>query len=106
MPSKNSPARSREFSRTAAFDGLACGGEKMEQSSWLALPDCHCSRCDMTQITRLLDAAAQGDGVAAEQLLPLVYDELRRLATARMACEVPNQTLQPTALVHEAWMRV
>src|SRR6185503_10009099 len=60
----------------------------------------------MTHITRLLDAAGQGDGVAAEQLLPLVYDELRRLAAARMAHEAPGQTLQPTALVHEAWMRI
>jgi len=60
----------------------------------------------MTHITRLLDAAAQGDGVAAEQLLPLVYDELRRLAGAKMARETPGQTLQPTALVHEAWMRI
>src|SRR6185503_8514279 len=60
----------------------------------------------MTHITRLLDAAAQGDGIAAEQLLPLVYDELRRLAGARMAHEVPGQTLQPTALVHEAWFRL
>jgi RNA polymerase sigma factor (TIGR02999 family) len=60
----------------------------------------------MTHITRLLDAAARGDGIAAEQLLPLVYDELRRLATAKMAHETPDQTLQPTALVHEAWMRL
>src|SRR5687767_11498293 len=60
----------------------------------------------MTHITRLLDAAAQGDGIAAKELLPLVYDELRRLAAAKMAHEMPGQTLQPTALVHEAWMRV
>jgi RNA polymerase sigma factor (TIGR02999 family) len=60
----------------------------------------------MADITRLLDAAAQGDGVAAEQLLPLVYDELRRLAAAKMAREVPGQTLQPTALVHEAWLKL
>jgi RNA polymerase sigma factor (TIGR02999 family) len=60
----------------------------------------------MTHITRLLDAAAQGDGIAADQLLPLVYDELRRLAAAKMAHEMPGQTLQPTALVHEAWVRI
>src|SRR3954465_1021922 len=60
----------------------------------------------MTHITRLLDAAAHGDGVAAEQLLPCVYDELRRLAAAKLTRETPGQTLQPTALVHEAWMRV
>lgn len=60
----------------------------------------------MTHTTRLLDAAAHGDRVTAEQLLPLVYDELRRLAAAKMAHELPGQTLQPTALVHEAWMRL
>ena len=60
----------------------------------------------MTHITRLLDAAAQGDGLAAEQLLPLVYDELRRLAAHKMAHEVEGQTLQPTALVHEAWLKL
>ena len=60
----------------------------------------------VTNITILLEAAAQGDGVAAKELLPLVYDELRRMAAARMAHELPGQTLQPTALVHEAWMRL
>ena len=54
----------------------------------------------VTNITILLEAAAQGDGVAAKELLPLVYDELRRMAAARMAHESPGQTLQPTALVH------
>jgi hypothetical protein len=52
-------------------------------------------------VTRLLDAAAAGDARAASELLPLVYDELRRLAAARMASEAPEHTLQPTALVHE-----
>ena len=60
----------------------------------------------MSDITRLLDAAVQGDGVAAQELLPLVYNELRQLAAAKMAAEQPGQTLQPTALVHEAWMRI
>jgi RNA polymerase sigma factor (TIGR02999 family) len=60
----------------------------------------------MADITRLLNAAAQGDGVAAQELLPLVYKELRQLAAAKMAREEPGQTLQPTALVHEAWMRI
>ena len=49
---------------------------------------------------------AQGEGQAAEELLPLVYDELRRLAAHKMAHEPPGQTLQPTALVHEAWLRL
>ncbi len=54
----------------------------------------------------MLNAVAQGDAKAAEQLLPLVYEELRKLAAHRMANERPGQTLQPTALVHEAWLRV
>ena len=60
----------------------------------------------MSDVTRLLDAAASGDGRAAADLLPLVYDELRKLAAARMAAESPGQTLQPTALVHEAYLRL
>jgi RNA polymerase sigma factor (TIGR02999 family) len=58
------------------------------------------------QVTRILAAVGAGDKHAAEELLPLVYDELRRLATARMARESPGQTLQATALVHEAWLRL
>jgi RNA polymerase sigma factor (TIGR02999 family) len=60
----------------------------------------------MADVTRLLDAAAAGDRQAAADLLPLVYDELRKLAAARMAAESPDQTLQPTALVHEAYLRL
>src|ERR671929_2388461 len=60
----------------------------------------------MPEVTRLLDAAAAGDRAAAADLLPLVYDELRKLAAARMAAESPDQTLQPTALVHEAYLRL
>jgi RNA polymerase sigma factor (TIGR02999 family) len=60
----------------------------------------------MSELTVLLEAARQGDAQAAEQLLPLVYEELRRLAAARMALEAPGNTLQPTALVHEAWLRL
>src|SRR5262245_49605218 len=60
----------------------------------------------MTGVTQILNAIEQGDGHAAEQLLPLVYDELRRLATDRMAQEKPGQTLQATALVHEAYLRL
>ena len=55
---------------------------------------------------RILDAIEQGDPHAAEQLLPLVYDELRRLAARKLAQERPGQTLQPTALVHEAYLRL
>jgi RNA polymerase sigma factor (TIGR02999 family) len=60
----------------------------------------------MTDATRLLDRIQQGDSHAAEELLPLVYEELRKLAAARMARESANNTLQPTALVHEAWLRL
>jgi RNA polymerase sigma factor (TIGR02999 family) len=60
----------------------------------------------MSDVTRLLDAAAAGDRKAAADLLPLVYDELRLLAAARMAAERAGQTLQPTALVHEAYVRL
>ena len=60
----------------------------------------------MTDVTRLLDAAAAGDSRAAVDLLPLVYDELRKLAAARLADEKPGHTLQPTALVHEAYVRL
>jgi RNA polymerase sigma factor (TIGR02999 family) len=58
------------------------------------------------QVTQILDAAGAGDPQAAEKLLPLVYDELRKLAAHRMANEALGQTLQPTALVHEAWLRL
>jgi len=60
----------------------------------------------MPDLTRLLDAAAAGDPTAAADLLPLVYDELRKLAVARMAAEAPGHTLQSTALVHEAYLRI
>jgi RNA polymerase sigma factor (TIGR02999 family) len=58
------------------------------------------------EITRLLEKMHKGDSQAAEQLLSHIYPELRRLAAARMAHEAPGQTLQPTALVHEAWLRL
>jgi RNA polymerase sigma factor (TIGR02999 family) len=60
----------------------------------------------MTDVTRILSAIEQGDPHAAKQLLPLVYDELRKLAAAKLAQEKPGQTLQATALVHEAYLRV
>lgn len=60
----------------------------------------------MSDITRILDQVQQGDVKAAEELLPLIYDELRRLAAHKMANEAAGQTLQPTALVHEAWLRL
>jgi RNA polymerase sigma factor (TIGR02999 family) len=60
----------------------------------------------MSEVTRLLSAIEQGDPQAAEQLLPLVYDELRQLAAAKLAQEKPGQTLEATALVHEAYVRL
>ena len=57
-------------------------------------------------ITQVLEAVGAGDAQAAEKLLPLVYEELRKLAAHKMANEAPGQTLQPTALVHEAWLRL
>jgi len=60
----------------------------------------------MSEVTRILSALEQGDPHAAEQLLPLVYEELRKLAAQKMAQEAPGQTLQATALVHEAYLRL
>jgi RNA polymerase sigma factor (TIGR02999 family) len=60
----------------------------------------------MNDVTRMLAEIERGDGKAAEELLPLVYAELRRLAAYKMAQENPGQTLQPTALVHEAWLKL
>src|SRR5260221_799935 len=60
----------------------------------------------MNEVTRILSAVEQGDPQAAEQLLPLVYDELRRLAAQRLSREKPGQTLEATGLVHEAYLRL
>jgi len=60
----------------------------------------------MNDVTQLLNADGQAAVLGASELLSLVYEELRRVAAARMASEAPNQTLQPTALVHEAWLRL
>jgi len=60
----------------------------------------------MSEFTRIMEAIKAGDSLAADQLLPLVYEELRKLAAFHMAKEQPGQTLQPTALVHEAYLRL
>ena len=60
----------------------------------------------VSDVTRMLEAMQRGEAQAAEELLPLVYDELRRIAAYKMAQESPGHTLQPTALVHEAWLRM
>jgi len=64
------------------------------------------NNCTMSDVTQFLGAIGAGDPKAAEDLLPLVYEELRRLAAHKMVNEVLGQTLQPTALVHEAWLRL
>src|SRR6476661_628174 len=60
----------------------------------------------MSEVTRILEAIERGEPKAADQLLPVVYDELRRIAAYKMAAEAAGHTLQPTALVHEAWLRL
>jgi RNA polymerase sigma factor (TIGR02999 family) len=60
----------------------------------------------MSDVTRILESIEHGDRKAADDLLPLVYEELRKLAAHKMSQEAANQTLQPTALVHEAWLRL
>ena len=60
----------------------------------------------VSDVTRILEAAARGDKASAQELLPLVYQELRKLAAHKMAGQAPGHTLQPTALVHEAWLRL
>jgi len=60
----------------------------------------------MSDVTRILESIQRGNPQAAEELLPLVYEELRKLAASKMANEAPGHTLQPTALVHEAWLRL
>ena len=60
----------------------------------------------VSDLTQILERVEHGDPKAADQLLPLVYEELRKLAAQKMAKEMPGQTLQPTALVHEAWLRL
>src|SRR5688572_14471958 len=89
-----------------------CGGPvKFDAVSQPQLAHCCCSSralCSlaMSEVTRILSAIEQGDQHAAEQLLPLVYDELRRLAAQRLAHEKPGQTLDATGLVHEAFVRL
>ena len=65
-----------------------------------------CYESAVSDVTRILERVQQGDPKAAGELLPLVYEELRTLAAAKMAREQPGHTLQPTALVHEAWLRL
>lgn len=88
-PSRPSPATDKNTSRARGVDGLFSVNP---------------NRDNMTDATVMLAAIKAGDPNAAEELLVIVYDELRRLAAAKLAQEAPGQTLQPTALVHEAWL--
>src|SRR6188768_1707268 len=72
----------------------------------LARDDPSTRLANVSEVTRILKGVQEGDPKASDELLPLVYDELRRLAAHKMAHEPPGQTLQPTALVHEAWLRL
>src|SRR5207244_4274116 len=89
---------------SAAFVSIlktrACDDSRFEPSP------ARCYESAMSDVTRLLNAVEQGDPKAAGELLPLVYEELRKLAAIRMANEPAGQTLQATALVHEAWLRL
>ena len=91
-PRSREPVRFRFRPHTGAF-GLDPGGVDRGNEA-------------MTDVTRLLEAANRGDRQAAAELLPLVYEELRRLAAVRMAAERPDHTLDATALVHEAYLRL
>src|SRR5262245_19331934 len=83
-------------SRAAASGSVLAGRHRIERLSWRSMSD----------VTRILSQIDAGDPAAAEQLLPLVYDELRKLAAAKLAHEKPGQTLEATALVHEAYLRL
>jgi RNA polymerase sigma factor (TIGR02999 family) len=84
--------------RLLAVEEYGAFGNRLSSRSGYTAP--------MSDVTRILDRVQQGEPKAAEELLPLVYDELRRLAAAKMSLEIPGQTLQPTALVHEAWLKL
>lgn len=73
---------------------------------WLCHNELPSAGPHMTELTQILQAVERGDQNSTDQLFSLVYDELRRIAAVKMAQEPPNQTLQPTALVHEAWLRL
>lgn len=85
-------------------------GEVIRRSLSLGFPllqrNCCHNRRSMSDVTRILNAIEHGDAMAANELLPLVYQELRRLAAHKMAGQAPGHTLQPTALVHEAYLRL
>ena len=101
---RNQAAPPTPRSRANAPDGNWNLPQAGYNGRYLRFPESRVDR--MHEITRILSAIEQGDPRAAERLLPLVYDELRRLAAEKMAQEKPGQTLQATALVHEAYIRL
>jgi len=98
------PAQNWTHRHRSRFGGVAdCECERL--CKWTADEYCAATQ-PMSAVTVILSRAQQGDPKAAAELLPLVYDELRRVAANNMAREASHQTLQPTALVHEAWLRL
>jgi RNA polymerase sigma factor (TIGR02999 family) len=91
------------FVRPREFGALAC--PEAGQIFWQAAARGD-SLCCVSDVTRVIEAIQHGDPKAADELLPLVYEELRKLAASKMANEAAGNTLQPTALVHEAWLRL
>src|SRR6516225_4436341 len=93
-----------EKGQQALFDGF--GDQCFRGTKFLSAAWARVILRRMSDVTHILSAIEHGDPHAAEQLLPLVYDELRKLAAAKLAQEKPGQTLEPTALVHEAYLRL
>lgn len=85
--------------------GITVGNRMASTCSW-SHSDIGAKLSDMTNVPQILHQIERGEAAASEQLLPIVYDELRRLAAAHLAREAPGQTLQATALVHEAYLRL
>src|SRR5574338_160293 len=82
-----------------------CAMLKAERILWQAAENGG-NFCCVSEVTQVIEAVKRGDAKAADELLPLVYEELRKLAASKMANEAAGNTLQPTALVHEAWLRL
>src|SRR6185503_7883510 len=97
-----SPRRNSAPKPNRDYAGCSRGIKAAEYNRLQALPPRH----PMSDVTRILSQIEEGDFAATEQLLPLVYDELRRLAASKLVQESPGKTLQPTALVHEAFLRL
>src|SRR5437016_7692296 len=93
----------RSWSRDSLLIGSSAG--TVIQIFWRAAAKGDSLGC-VSHVTRVIESIQHGDPKAADELLPLVYEELRKLAASKMANEAAGQTLQPTALVHEAWMRL